>query len=91
MAFFICLFTILAIYVSIWNINKGGKNMAKEYKVVRSYDYGSDQYSSLKNAFKEGWQFERASEYVPSQSYRDGYVTYGYIEYILFPLHKRGR
>lgn len=58
--------------------------MAKEYKVVRSFDYGSDKESSLKNAFKEGWQFERASEYVPSQVYSGGYVTYGYIEYILF-------
>ena len=58
--------------------------MAKEYKVVRSYDYGNDQESSLKNAFKEGWQFERASEYVPPQSYMDGCLRYGYIEYILF-------
>lgn len=58
--------------------------MAKEYKVVRSFDYGSDKYMSLQNLFDEGWQFERASEYVPSQSYRGGYVTYGYIEYILF-------
>ena len=58
--------------------------MAKEYKVVRSFDYGTDRELSLQNAFEEGWQFERASEYVPSNSYSEGYVTYGYIEYILF-------
>jgi hypothetical protein len=67
---------MLVIYVSIWNISKGGENMAKEYKVVRSYD-GGERTDGLQNAFKEGWQFERASEYVPSK-------YYGYIEYILF-------
>jgi hypothetical protein len=82
-AFFICLFTILAIYVSIWNISKGGENMAKEYKVVRSYDDGTDKYMSLQNLFDEGWQFERASEYVPWKE-DNKTLRYGYIEYILF-------
>ncbi len=56
--------------------------MAKEYKVIRSYD-GGERTDGLQNAFKEGWQFERASEYVPSTRYSD-FRYYGYIEYILF-------
>lgn len=60
--------------------------MAKKYKVVRSFDsvHPKDKNNELQNAFNDGWQFERASEYVPPQNY-SGYVeTVGYIEYILF-------
>lgn len=56
--------------------------MAKEYKVVRTYD-GGERADYLQKAFDEGWQFERASEYVPSTRYGDSRY-YGYIEYILF-------
>lgn len=49
------------------------------YKCVRSFNPNSATSKvPLDSAFKDGWEFVRASEYVPeSGSY------YGYIEYIL--------
>ena len=55
--------------------------MLYEYKVVRTWDDG--KYTDLlEKAFKEGYEFVRASEYVPSESH-GGIRRYGYIEYIL--------
>ena len=55
--------------------------MLYEYKVVRTWDDGI--YTDLlENAFKEGYEFVRASEYVPSENHK-GIRRYGYIEYIL--------
>lgn len=36
----------------------------------------------LQQAFDDGWQFVRASEYVPTGTYNH-IIRYGYIEYIL--------
>ena len=58
----------------------------KEYKVVRTYD--DNKYKEeLENAFKAGWEFLRASEYVPEATH-NGIRRYGYIEYILFKENK---
>jgi len=55
--------------------------MEYEYKVVRTYDDGADA-EMLNRAFDEGYEFIRASEYVPAR--KDGYrIRYGYIEYIV--------
>lgn len=54
----------------------------KKYKVVRTYDDGECCEKELQQAFDEGWQFLRASEYVPERI-GDGEIRYGYIEYIL--------
>ncbi len=50
-----------------------------EYKVVRSYGPASTgEAKDLEKAFKEGYEFVRASDYI------EGRVGYsGYIEYIL--------
>lgn len=55
----------------------------KQYKVIRSYHNGKEvNGTNLDDAFKEGWQFERASDYVPVRE--GGKATFfGYIEYIL--------
>jgi hypothetical protein len=54
--------------------------MIRMNKVVRSYGPASDRVNTdLEAAFKEGWQFERASEYIPSHG-----GSAGYIEYILY-------
>lgn len=52
------------------------------YKVVRTYDDGNSKVHSLQDAFDSGYEFVRASEYVPEKSH-DGTRRYGYIEYIL--------
>lgn len=54
-----------------------------EYKVVRSFGPGSSKCSdSLTEAFNEGWEFVRASDYIPN--YDNGrYTYYGFIEYVL--------
>lgn len=55
-----------------------------EYKVVRSYGPGSTARDiRLIEAFKKGWEFVRASDYVPDYIARDLSHYYGYIEYIL--------
>ena len=51
------------------------------YKVVRSYDGGKYE-EQLQKAFNEGFEFVRASEFIP-ESRHNGTVRYGYIEYIL--------
>lgn len=53
-----------------------------KYKVVRTYDDGSDYNGKLQSAFDIGYEFVRASEYVP-ESTHNGTRRYGYIEYIL--------
>ena len=56
--------------------------MEYEYKVVRTYDDG--QYADLLNkAFDEGYEFVRASEFVPARRTSNGIIRFGYIEYIL--------
>lgn len=55
--------------------------MIYEYKVVRTWDDGKCT-EFLEKAFKEGYEFVRASEYVPSETH-GGIRRYGYIEYIL--------
>jgi len=62
-------------------LSKGVIQMLK-YKVVRSYDY-NECADELQEAFDDGWQFLRASEYVPSIKF-DNILRYGYIEYILY-------
>lgn len=52
------------------------------YKVVRTYDDGKGQEQLLQDAFDSGYEFVRASEYVPEASH-NGNRRYGYIEYIL--------
>lgn len=52
-----------------------------KFKVVRTYDSG-DYETDLQKAFDDGWQFVRASEFVP-ENIHDGMRRYGYIEYIL--------
>ncbi len=53
-----------------------------EYKVVRTYDDGTDPTCKLQSAFGIGYEFVRASEYVP-EAIHNGTRRYGYIEYIL--------
>lgn len=52
------------------------------YKVVRTYDDGRTKEQLLQDAFDSGYEFVRASEYVPETTH-DGTRRYGYIEYIL--------
>lgn len=56
--------------------------MAKyKYKVVRTYD--DNKYEmELQSAFDIGYEFVRASEYIPEATHH-GNRRYGYIEYIL--------
>ena len=51
------------------------------YKVVRTYDDGGCE-SKLQTAFDDGYEFVRASEYIPEATH-GGTRRYGYIEYIL--------
>lgn len=52
-----------------------------KYKVVRTYD--DNRYETeLQSAFDIGYEFVRASEYVP-EAVHNGVRRYGYIEYIL--------
>lgn len=54
--------------------------MSKQYRVVRSYGPNSvGKASDLEAAFRAGYQFERASEYVEGDR-----GSAGYIEYILY-------
>ena len=55
--------------------------MKYQYKVVRSRDDG-DYEKPLQTAFNEGYEFVRASEYVPEVMH-NGTRRYGYIEYVL--------
>lgn len=52
------------------------------YKVVRTYDDGTTLASKLQSAFDVGYEFVRASEYVPEATH-NGNRRFGYIEYIL--------
>jgi hypothetical protein len=55
-----------------------------EYKVVRSYGPGSHTgEDNLIEAFDEGWEFAKASDYIPDYIGRDLTHHYGFIEYIL--------
>lgn len=55
-----------------------------KYKVVRNYGPGSHTgEDNLVKAFSEGWEFVRASDYIPDYISRDLTHYYGYIEYIL--------
>lgn len=54
-----------------------------KYKVIRSYEYGETCEEKLEEAFSEGWQFVRASEYIPPYLHSNGKKRIGYIEYIL--------
>lgn len=54
-----------------------------KYKVIRSYEFHEPCEEKLEEAFSEGWQFVRASEYIPPYQYNDKIVRRGYIEYIL--------
>ena len=55
--------------------------MKYEYNVVRTYDDGKYE-ESLQNLFRQGYEFVRASEYVPMERH-NGTTRYGYIEYIV--------
>ncbi len=57
-------------------------SLKKKYKVVRTYDEGKTRTAELEDAFKDGYEFVRASEFIPSET-RDGVRRFGYIEYIL--------
>lgn len=52
-----------------------------EYLVVRSYDGGKYE-AVLQEAFNKGFEFVRASEFIPESRHNDT-IRYGYIEYIL--------
>lgn len=56
-------------------------SLKRKYKVVRTYDGGTYK-EELEKAFKDGYEFVRASEFIPSET-RNGIIRYGYIEYIL--------
>lgn len=56
-------------------------SLKRKYKVVRTYDEGICT-TELEDAFKDGYEFVRASEFVPPAT-RDGVRRFGYIEYIL--------
>ena len=48
-----------------------------EYKVVRSYGPNSiAQTKNLVEAFEEGYQFVRASEYIEGERDKAGYIEY---------------
>jgi hypothetical protein len=53
-----------------------------KYKVIRSYDDGKVSTKDLQKAFDSGYEFLRASEYVPP-TIHGSTLRYGYIEYIL--------
>lgn len=55
-----------------------------KYKVVRTYDDSktNSEMAKLTSAFDAGYEFVRASEYVPEATH-NGKRRYGYIEYIL--------
>lgn len=55
-----------------------------KYKVVRTYDdsRNDSEMAALTSAFDAGYEFVRASEYVPEANYIER-RRYGYIEYIL--------
>ena len=55
--------------------------MKYQYIAVRSYDNGSYD-APLNEKFDEGYEFVRASEYVPETN-RNGRTRFGFIEYIL--------
>ena len=55
--------------------------MEYEYKVVRTYDDGT-YTDPLNRAFDEGYEFVRASEFVPARE-SNRIIRFGYIEYIL--------
>ena len=57
--------------------------MTKIYKMVRSFHNGkSYEDSNLNSLLKAGWEFVRASEFIPS--FEDSHlIHYGYVEYIL--------
>ncbi len=50
--------------------------------MVRTYDDGNTKEQSLQKAFDSGYEFVRASEYIPEANH-DHTRRYGYIEYIL--------
>lgn len=54
----------------------------RQYNVVRSYDEVGVNTQELQEAFDSGYEFLRASEYVP-YNIHDNTLRYGYIEYIL--------
>ena len=59
--------------------------MAKyKYKVVRTYDDSriDSEMAELTRAFDDGYEFVRASEYIPEANHIER-RRYGYIEYIL--------
>lgn len=47
--------------------------MKYEYKAVRTYH---DDNSRLTKAFNDGYEFVRASEYVPTEPLAPGYIEY---------------
>lgn len=51
------------------------------YKAIRTFDSGSYE-EPLNRAFDEGYEFVRASEFVPARS-TGSVIRYGYIEYIV--------
>lgn len=55
-----------------------------KYKVVRTYDdsRNDSEMAKLTSAFDAGYEFVRASEYIP-EAIHNGNRRYGYIEYIL--------
>lgn len=56
-----------------------------KYKVVRTYDDGKNdsEMAKLTSAFDAGYEFVRASEYIPEAIHNGNVRRYGYIEYIL--------
>lgn len=52
------------------------------YKVVSTYDDGTDPTYELQSTFDDGYEFVRASEYVPEATHGER-RRYGYIEYLL--------
>lgn len=56
--------------------------MTYQYRAVRTYDGGDSRIDDLNRLFNEGYEFVRASEFVPEVTH-NGTRRYGYIEYIV--------
>ena len=69
-------------WISEEMVKKNTGRRMTQYKAVRSYQRGTTQLNELNDAFENGWEFVRASEFI--QEVKDPNRTYfGYIEYIL--------
>lgn len=61
----------------IERLNQRPPKTQTRYKVVRSFAPNSSASADyLEEAFNDGWEFVRASEFVPAQGNKVGYIEY---------------